>query len=207
MRRSSLRASSHHRTVTTFLWATWDQPRPIHVPEADSWGEITRVKLISRVVSTKALQENHWKIPVSIRNITDLPVKLKQQMLLRQATPAAPSGLLGGHRLNIGVNISSTFKTPHYCKCNVETSWRRVTIIIRKMSILSTLCHLSGACCLGRGSHYWPKNVEAVISWPRHNNVTELKSFLGFCFYFQKCPTPQWVVKEWWGRCGCTQAN
>lgn len=31
-----------------------------------------------------------------------------------------------------------------------------------------------------------PKNLVAITSWPRPTNVTELRSFLGFCSYYRR---------------------
>ncbi|CAI9613085.1 unnamed protein product, partial [Staurois parvus] len=71
----------------------WKQPGPFIVVEADGQRKGSGVEIIPEVVSTKALQRSHGKIPVSVCNITALPVKMPARMLLGQVNPATPVSL------------------------------------------------------------------------------------------------------------------
>lgn len=60
----------------------WKPTGPFTVLEADCQREDTGMEMIQEVILTKALQQSHRKIPVSVHKITASPGKMPAQMSL-----------------------------------------------------------------------------------------------------------------------------
>ncbi|XP_068118921.1 uncharacterized protein [Hyperolius riggenbachi] len=116
---------------------SWKQPGPYIMLEADrKKGEETGLQLVPEVVPTKDLQRTKGRVPVSLRNTTDSPVKLNSQMLLGQvnsATPVSPSVLVGGAADRLSTECFYPENSP------APTEWKKSLqdLLLRKQELFS----------------------------------------------------------------------
>lgn len=68
----------------------WDQPSSYIILEGDPQSDDSGLELFTEVVSMKALWRTHGKVPVSVCNISDSPIKLRARMMIGQMNPATP---------------------------------------------------------------------------------------------------------------------
>lgn len=78
---------------------SWDRPGPYVMLESSQQDVPPCLEVIPEVIPLKELQRSHGRVPVSIRNVTDSPVKLRARMKLGQVSPVMPISthdLVGG---------------------------------------------------------------------------------------------------------------
>jgi hypothetical protein len=77
---------------------------------------------------------------------------------------------------------------------NIEEVFKRLRSMNLKLS--PSKCELFqeevvylGHIISANGIKVDPAKVETILSWPRPNNITELRRFLGFCSYYRRSST------------------
>ena len=59
-------------------------------------------------------------------------------------------------------------------------------VAIKKYKFHTTKTEFCGFIIKLRKLSIDPKKIEAIVNWQELSNITELKSFLGFCNYYQR---------------------
>ena len=59
-------------------------------------------------------------------------------------------------------------------------------VAIKKCKFHTTKTKFCGFIIKLRKLSIDPKKIEAIVNWQEPSNITELKSFLGFCNYYQR---------------------